>query len=124
MELVAGCAGASERPLDTEFLQLVTDDIPMPRRHPDTRAGILERLVLEPLRAKSEHRAHGQETFAVRADEMHHGLAPEPPPVKPNAAVEGEAKPIAAAHELLPGLAQLQVILPSCVAVPTGAALP
>jgi hypothetical protein len=44
--------------------------------------------------------------------------------MKPNAAIEGEAHPLAAARELLPGPTQLQLILPSCVAVPTAAALP
>jgi hypothetical protein len=44
--------------------------------------------------------------------------------MKPNAAIEGEAHPLAAAREFLPCSTQLQLILPSCVAVPIGAALP
>jgi hypothetical protein len=55
---------------------------------------------------------------------MDHRFAAQPPAMKPNAAVEGEAHPLAAARELPPCPTQLQLILPSCVAVPIGAALP
>ena len=46
--------------------------------------------------------------------------------MKPNAAIEGETEPVAAACELVPGSgpAYWQAILPSCVAGPIGAAFP
>lgn len=65
-----------------------------------------------------------QQSLPVRAHQMDHCCAAQPPAMKPNAAVEGEAHPLAAARELLPGPTQLQLILPSCVAVPMAAALP
>ena len=45
-------------------------------------------------------------------------------PMKPNAAVEGEAHPLAAACELAVGGAYEQEILPSIVAVPGRVAVP
>jgi hypothetical protein len=45
-------------------------------------------------------------------------------PVKPNAAVEGETHPLAAARKLVIQPLYEQVILPSTVELPTGAALP
>ncbi len=44
--------------------------------------------------------------------------------MKPNAAVEGEAHPLAAAREFPVGRCYEQVMRPSVVAVPTGAAAP
>jgi len=55
---------------------------------------------------------------------MGHRLAVQPVPVKPHAAVEGEAHPVAAAYELPVGRPYEQEILPSIVAFPRGAAAP
>lgn len=44
--------------------------------------------------------------------------------MKPNAAVEGETHPLTAALELPIGRFYVQVILPSTVALPIGAAVP
>jgi hypothetical protein len=67
----------------------------------------------------------GQQTIAVRAHQVRHGLAAQAVAMKPNAAVEGEANPLTAAFELAVGRCYLQVILPSTVpGGPTGVAVP
>ena len=48
----------------------------------------------------------------------------QPVPMKPNAAVEGETHPLAAAAELAVDGPYEQEMLPSIVAVPKGAAVP
>ena len=68
--------------------------------------------------------AHDQEALPVRAHEVRHRFAAHAVAMKPNAAVEGETHPLAAALELAIWRRYVQVILPSTVALPTGAALP
>ena len=68
--------------------------------------------------------AHDQEALPVRAHEVRHRLAAHAVAMKPDAAVEGEAHALAAAPELAIWGRYEQVILPSTVAAPTGAALP
>lgn len=68
--------------------------------------------------------AHAEQLLPVGAHEMRHGLAAHAVPMKPNAAVEGETHPVAAACELAVGRRYVQVILPSTVAFPTGVAFP
>jgi hypothetical protein len=53
-----------------------------------------------------------------------HPLAAHLMPMKPNAAVEGEAHPLAAAREHPVALGYPQTIFPSVVASPSGAARP
>jgi hypothetical protein len=65
-----------------------------------------------------------QQALPVRAHEVRHGLPAHAVTMKPNAAVEGEAHPLAAALELATWRRYEQVILPSTVALPTGAAVP
>lgn len=55
---------------------------------------------------------------------MRHRLVIDPMAMKPHAAVEGEAHPLAAACELLVGTVYEQEMLPSRVAVPIGTAVP
>ena len=64
--------------------------------------------------------AHREQPFLIGADEVGHRLAAHAVAVKPNAAVEGEAHPLAAARKLLPGSFYEQLIRPSTVAVPIG----
>ena len=68
--------------------------------------------------------AQREQALAVGAHEVRHRLALQSVPVKPNAAVQGEAHPLAAACELAVGGAYEQEILPSIVAVPGGVATP
>jgi len=79
---------------------------------------------LQPPRLHTQNLAHGQEAVPVGADEVDHRLAVEAVAMKPNAAVEGETHPLAAARERTADFAQVQVMRPSTVAVPTGAAPP
>jgi hypothetical protein len=55
---------------------------------------------------------------------MGHRLLVDPMAMKPDAAVEGKAHPLAAAYEFLVGTVYEQEMLPSMVAVPTGTAAP
>lgn len=98
----------------------------MPRRNADARSRILERFVLQPRRVEAERPAQLQQALFVGADEVCHRLIMDGVVMKPNAAVEGEAQPLAAAFELLKGRGgrYVQVILPAWVALPTAAALP
>lgn len=65
-----------------------------------------------------------EQALPIRAHQMNHRFTAQPPAMQPNAAVEGVTHPLAAARKLLPSPTQLQLILPSCVAEPTGVALP
>ena len=65
-----------------------------------------------------------QEAILIGADEVDHRLVTDPVAVKPHAAVEGEAHPLAAACEFPNGRLYEQEIRPSVVAVPTGVAAP
>ncbi len=71
----------------------------MPCRHPDPCPGIFQRLVLQPLRLEPERRAEREQPLLVSAHEVHHRLATQCVAMKPHAAVEGEAHPLAAARE-------------------------
>src|SRR2546426_10635077 len=64
--------------------------------------------------------AQREQALAVGAHEVRHRLALQSVPVKPNAAVQGEAHPLAAACELAVGGGYEQEILPSIVAAPRG----
>src|SRR6184192_2157004 len=96
----------------------------MPRRYPDPCPRIFERLVLQPLRPHAERGSQRQQALLVGAHEVHHALAVVDVPMKPNAAVEGEAHPLAAAREFPIGWVYEQEMRPSVVALPTGAAAP
>ena len=65
-----------------------------------------------------------QQPLSIRTHEVRHRLVAQAVAMKPNAAVEGEAHPLAAALELPIWWRYVQVILPSTVALPTGVALP
>ena len=127
MELVARCPRAEAREagrrLD-EPPQSFPPYIPVPRRHSNAGAGIFQRLVLQPLWPELQGLAQRQQPFLVGAHQVNHGLAADGVAVKPHAAVEGEAHPLAAAHELLIGGPYWQVIRPSDVAGATGDAPP
>src|SRR5207247_10759949 len=96
----------------------------MPRRHPDSCAWVLERLVLQPRGVEPESGAEREQALFVGAHEVHHGLIAVAMPMKPHAAVEGEAHPLAAARELPVRLLYWQVIRPSVVAGAGGGAPP
>ena len=107
-----------------QVLQPPSQDIPMPRRHPDSCPRVFQRLVLQPRRVEVERGGEGEQPLLVRAHEVHHGLAPNLVAVKPNAAVEGEAHPLAAACELTVRRVYWQVMRPSDVAGGCGVADP
>src|SRR3989442_9909284 len=71
----------------------------MPRRYPDSRPWVFQRLVLQPRRLESEDRAEGEQPLLVRAHQVHHRLPANSVAMKPHAAVKGEAHPLAAACE-------------------------
>lgn len=96
----------------------------MPRRNPHTGVRILEGLVLQPPRVKSEGPTQLEEPVFVRADEVDHRLIVDLMAMKPNAAVEGESHPLTAALEFTIWRIYVQVILPSTVAGATGVAFP
>src|SRR5437879_10508817 len=96
----------------------------MPRRYPDSGPWVLQRLVLQPRRLESEGRAEGEQPLLVSAHQVHHRLAPERVAMKPHAAVEGEAHPLAAACEFTVRRVYWQVMRPSTVAGANGAAVP
>src|SRR2546428_177883 len=96
----------------------------MPRRNSLACPGILQGLVLQPLLAQSQLAAQREQAVAVRAHEMHHRLAPQPVAMKPNAAVQGEAHPLAAACELPVGALYWQRMRPSIIPPMGGVAGP
>jgi len=96
----------------------------MPRRHADAAARILERFVLQPRGMKPKSAPYLEEALLVGAHQMRHRLVADLMVMKPHAAVEGEAHPLAAACELLIGRRYVQVIWPALVALPTGVATP
>src|SRR3989442_6332877 len=81
----------------------------MPRRYPDSRPWVFQRLVLQPRRLESEDRAEGEQPLLVRAHQVHHRLPAKSVAMKPHAAVEGEAHPLAAACEFTVRRGDLQV---------------
>src|SRR2546422_11556417 len=96
----------------------------MPRRNSLACPGILQGLVLQPLLAQSQLAAQREQPVAVRAHEMHHRLAPQPVAMEPNAAVQGEAHPLAAACELPAGALYWQRMRPSIIPPTGGVAVP
>jgi len=96
----------------------------MPGRYPDSGSRIFQGLVLQPLRSQPQLPPQRQEAILVGAHEVDHPLAADPVSVKPHAAVEGEAHPLAAACEFPNGRLYEQEIRPSVVALPTGVAVP
>ena len=96
----------------------------MPRRHPDSRPRVFQRFVLQPGRLEVEGRGEGEQPFFVPAHQVHHRLAPNRVAMKPHAAVEGEAHPLAAARELTVRRVYWQVMRPSDAAGGCGAADP
>src|SRR5437870_7680552 len=96
----------------------------MPRRYPYSCPGIFQRLVLQPPRLEPEGRAKREQPLLVRTHQVHHRLAPERVAMKPHAAVEGEAHPLAAACEFTVRRVYWQVMRPSTVAGANGAAVP
>src|SRR5438552_18724924 len=71
----------------------------MPRRYPDSGPWVFQRLVLQPRRLEAEGRAEGEQPLLVSAHQVYHRLASERVAMKPHAAVEGKAHPLAAACE-------------------------
>lgn len=96
----------------------------MPRRYSDPCPWVFERLVLEPLGPQLQLATERKEPFLVGTHEVDHRLVADPMPMKPDAAVEGEAHPLAAALELPIERTYWQVMRPSIVAGATGFAVP
>src|SRR6266487_3301155 len=96
----------------------------MPRRYPDSRPRVFQRLVLQPRRLESQDRAEREQPLLVRAHQVHHRLPAQSVAMKPHAAVEGEAHPLAAACEFTVRPVYWQVMRPSIVAGANGAAVP
>jgi len=98
----------------------------MPRGHASPGARILERFVLQPRRMEPKGAAQLEQAFLVGTHQVRHRLFADFMVMKPHAAVEGEAHPLAAACELLVRRRwrYVQVIVPLTVALPTGAAVP
>src|SRR5437899_13089476 len=96
----------------------------MPRRYPDSGRWVFQRLVLQPRRLEAEGRAEGEQPLLVSAHQVYHRLASERVAMKPHAAVEGKAHPLAAACEFTVRRGYLQVKRPSVVAGATGGTLP
>ena len=109
---------------DVQPLQAGPPNVPVPGRDPLSRPWILQRLVLQPAGAEPQFLPEGEQPLSVHAHEMGHRLVVDPMAMKPHAAVEGKAHPIAAAHEFVVGTVYVQEMLPSMVAVPTGTAAP
>src|SRR5439155_8913053 len=107
-----------------QLLQPYSPHVPMPCRHPDPCPRVFQRLVLQPHRLEPEGRAEREQLLFVRAHQVHHRLAPDGVAMKPHAAVEGEAHPLAAACEFTVRRVYWQVMRPSTVAGDSGAALP
>src|SRR2546425_9499597 len=96
----------------------------MPRRYPDSRPWVFQRLVLQPRRLESEDRAEGEQPLLVRAHQVHHRLPAKSVAMKPHAAVEGEAHPLAAACEFTVRRGLLQGITASIIRRGPGRAPP
>src|SRR2546425_13012296 len=96
----------------------------MPRRYPDSRPWVFQRLVLQPRRLESEDRAEGEQPLLVRAHQVHHRLPAKSVAMKPHAAVEGEAHPLAAACEFTVRRGFWQGKKPSKVTGTTGGGRP
>jgi hypothetical protein len=96
----------------------------MPCRDSNPRPRVFEGLVLEPLGPQVQLATERQQPFLVGTHEVDHGLVADPMPMKPDAAVEGEAHPLAAALELPIERTYWQVMRPSIVAGATGLAVP
>src|SRR5438309_11875628 len=96
----------------------------MPRRYPDSGPWVLRRLVLQPRRLESEGRAEGEQPLLVSAHQVHHRLASERVAMKPHAAVEGEAHPLAAACEFTVRRVYWHVMAPPTAAGVNGGAVP
>ena len=73
---------------------------------------------------EAQRLSQGQKLGFVRTHEMHHRFIVDLVPMKPNAAVQGEAHPLTAALEFPVRRLYVQVIRPSAVAGATGAAFP
>src|SRR5207247_10186107 len=117
------CASRSG-PSCIQPLQTHTPHVPMPSRYPDPCPGILQRLVLQPLRPHAQVGPQRQQPILVGAHEVDHGLVAEPVTTQPNAAVEAEAHPPTAARHFPAGRCYEQMMRPPAVTVPTGAAAP
>ena len=73
---------------------------------------------------QTERTADREELRAVGRNQMRHRLTAQVIAMKPNAAVEGEQHPLAAALELTPGWCYWQTIRPSTVAGGIGGPAP
>ena len=85
--------------MSCQLLQSCSPHVPVPSRNSYACPGIFQRLVLQPLRLEPERRAEREQPLLVSAHEVHHRLAAHRVAMKPHAAVEGEAHPLAAARE-------------------------
>src|SRR5207244_10891147 len=88
------------------------------------RTRVFHRFLLLPRRSNREGRAEREQPLLVGTHQVHHRFAPERMAVKPHAAVEGEAHPLAAACEFTVRRVYWQVMRPSTVAGANGAAVP
>ena len=96
----------------------------MPGFDPPTRPGILQGLVLEPVRIESETVTDEQEGFPAGADEVNHRLIVNDVTVEPHASIHRVDHPLAPPRERSDQLRQEQAATPSLVALPTGVAEP
>src|SRR5438132_12149000 len=96
----------------------------MPRRYPDSGPWVFQRLVLQPRRLEAEGRAEGEQPLLVSAHQVYHRLASERVAMKPHAAVEGKAHPLAAACEFTVRRGHCDVMRPLDVAGGPGGAVP
>ena len=109
---------------DVQQLQAGPPNVPVPGRNPLSRPWILQRLVLQPAGLEPQLAPERKEPLSVYAHDMGHRLVVDPMAMKPHAAVEGKAHSLAAAYKFAVETVYEQEMLPSIVAVPTGAAAP
>lgn len=88
------------------------------------RQRMFERLVLQPSLAHAQQAASVHQKLPVGRHQVGHWLAPQCEAMQPQPAVERMRHTVPTALELTPLDLQLQEILPSTTAVPTGAAFP
>ena len=96
----------------------------MPGGHSNPRVRILERLVLKPAWMESQLAPEREQPFLVGTDQVDHRLVIDLVAMKPNAAAQGEAHPLATASKLGVRRLYVQVMRPSTVAGGTGEAPP
>jgi len=96
----------------------------MPRGHALPGARIFEGFVLQPGGMQPQLATDREQPGSVTRYEVRHRFAAQSIAMKPNAAVEGEAHPLAAAFKLSPKFCYWQVMRPSTVAGGIGGPAP